>query len=78
MAELEDPFGPSTDTSVLSSLPLDDGSDSNRSYTMGPVLRAMLEEWDKGDELLSKNRKKKKKAKNKVPVNETEDNMFLY
>ena len=57
-----DPFDPSTDTSVLSSLPLEDtNSDSSHGYTMGPVLRAMLEEWDKGDELLIKNKKKRKK-----------------
>ena len=61
-----DPFHPSTDTSVLSSFPMDDSnSESNRGYSMGPVLRALLEEWDKGDELLTKNKKKKKKQKNK-------------
>ncbi len=80
MSELENPFGLSTDTSALSSLPLEDnGSDSSsHGYAMGPVLRAMLEEWDKGDELLDKNNKKKKKTKDKKPVNKKEEDMFLY
>ena len=62
-----DPFHPSTETSVLSSLPLEDSNSEGSSlgYSMGPVLKAMLEEWDNGEELLTKNKKKKKKQKNK-------------
>lgn len=61
-----DPFNPSTDTSVLSSLPLaDSNSASEQGYSMGPVLKALLEEWEKGDELLTENSKKKMKRKAK-------------
>ena len=58
-----------TDTSVLSSLPapfsdLDDSlgsyGDSHTEYSMGPVLKAMLDEWSMGDELLSKKKRKRK------------------
>lgn len=65
-----DPFNfPDTDTSILSSLPgpldeLDDSlnsyGDSVNGYAMGPVLKAMLDEWSMGDELLSKKRRKRK------------------
>lgn len=65
-----DPFGfPDTDTSILSSLPgplgdLDDSLNSySESYVMGPVLKAMLEEWSMGDELLSKKRRKRKTSR---------------
>ena len=72
-------FDPSTDTSVLSSLPMEDtNSDSSRGYMMGPVLKAMLEEWDKGDEMLVKSKKKKRrKTKEKQPVSQKEED-FLY
>lgn len=56
-----------TDTSVLSSLcgplELEDSLNSYRDdsdYTMGPVLKAMLDEWSMGDEILSKKRRKRK------------------
>lgn len=65
-----DPFKqtPSTGTSLLSSmrLPLGDEpeeeslAESSQEYRMGPVLRAMLEEFDKGDELLKKDGGRKK------------------
>lgn len=69
-----DPFGfqQDTDTSLLSSLhgDLDDslnshsyGGDSAKDYAMGPVLKAMLEEWSMGDELLSKKKRKRKISK---------------
>jgi len=65
-----DPFKqtPSTGTSLLSSmrLPLGDEleeeslAESSQEYRMGPVLRAMLEEFGKGDELLKKDGGRKK------------------
>jgi hypothetical protein len=65
-----DHFGfPDTDTSILSSLPgplgdLDDSlSSSMNGYPMGPVLKAMLEEWSMGDELLSKKKRKRKTSR---------------
>ena len=78
MADLVDQFDPSTDTSVLSSFPMEDtNSDTSRGYMMGPVLKAMLEEWDKGDEMLVKSKKKRRKTKEKQPVGQKEDE-FLY
>lgn len=60
-----DPFQQSTETSALSSLPMEDSnSDSIHDYSMGPVLKAMLEQWDKGEELLTKKKKKKKHKNN--------------
>lgn len=61
-----DPFGyQETDTSVLSSLQtphdLDDSLNSfGEEYTMGPILKAMLEEWERGDELLVKKKRQRK------------------
>lgn len=66
-----DPFGfQETDTSVISSLHTPPGGDPNGSlnsfggslneYTMGPVLKAMLDEWNMGDELLAKRKRKRK------------------
>lgn len=79
-ANLVNELEPSTDTSVLSSLPLEEGtnSDSSRGYMMGPILKAMLEEWDKGDELLIKSKKKRRKAKEKEkePVLQAEEDFF--
>ncbi len=79
MAGLINQFDPSTDTSVLSSLPMEDtNSDSSHGYMMGPVLKAMLEEWDKGDEMLVKSKKKKRrKTKEKQPASQKEED-FLY
>ena len=66
-----DPFGfQETDTSVLSSLPRGDLDDSLNSYgdsaaaeyTMGPVLKAMIEEWSMGDELLAKKKRRRKSS----------------
>ena len=59
-----------TGTSALPSIDIDSHSaTSSHDYTMGPILRAMLEEWDMGDELLSK--KKKKKHRSKQSLNTT-------
>lgn len=66
-----DPFSfQETDTSVLSSLPrvdLDDslnsyGDPAKAEYTMGPVLKAMIEEWSMGDELLAKKKRRRKSS----------------
>ena len=59
---------PSTGTSVLSNPALGvdeefEDDDTDHQYTMGPVLRAMLDEWDRGEELLKK--QKHKKSRNK-------------
>ena len=69
MGSQHDPFSfQETDTSVLSSLPrgdLDDslnsyGDSSGAEYAMGPVLKAMIEEWAMGDELLAKKKRRRK------------------
>lgn len=57
-----------TDTSLLSSLhspedSLNSNGENPTEYSMGPVLRAMLDEWDKGDELLSKKKRKRKTSR---------------
>ena len=67
-----DPFHhhtPSTGTSVLSSIPrpeedIDEDEDSeltdsyDRGYSMGPILQAMLGEWERGDEVLKTDKKR--------------------
>lgn len=63
-----DPFGiQDTDTSVLSSLQgldsLGSYGDSTSEYTMGPVLKAMLEEWSRGEELLVKKKRRRKTSR---------------
>lgn len=67
-----DPFNlQETDTSILSSLPrgmdLDDsmnsyGDSAVAEYSMGPVLKAMIEEWSMGDELLAKKKRRRKSS----------------
>ena len=54
-----DHFGfPDTDTSVIEdSLNSWEGTGD---YSMGPVLKAMLEEWNMGEELLSKKKRRRK------------------
>jgi len=62
-----DPFSlPDTETSALSSGSGDYNSELPRTsyedltgYRMGPVLQAMMEEWQRGDEVLSKKKKRK-------------------
>lgn len=57
-------FNQETETSALSSFFDDSLPSCSESalaeYTMGPVLRAMLGEWEKGDEILSKKKRKRK------------------
>ncbi len=62
-----DPFGlPDTETSALSSGSPDyndmchTSGENLTDYSMGPVLQAMMEEWQKGDEILAKKKKKRK------------------
>lgn len=69
MRSRTDPFGfQDTDTSLLSSLhgDLDDSlnsyGDSSSGYAMGPVLKAMLEQWSMGDDLLSKKKRRTRKT----------------
>lgn len=61
-----------TDTSLLSSMhgPFGDPDDSLNSYgdsaveyAMGPVLKAMMEEWSMGEELLVKKKRKRKTSR---------------
>ena len=54
-----DPFGrsPSTGTSVLTGHPEDSDQEGSHSYAMGPVLKAMMQEWEMGDEVLNKEKK---------------------
>ena len=62
-----DPFNiQDTETSALSSTSGDyndlaqTSSENLPNYNMGPVLQAMLGEWQKGDAILSKKKKKRK------------------
>jgi hypothetical protein len=66
----------STATSFLSSLPNippsyqepeeDEEEEDVRTYTMGPVLKAMLEEFERGDSVLKKEKKKSRSKQNHV------------
>lgn len=57
-------FGPSTGTSALPSIDLGDSmSTSSHGYRMGNILEAMLNEWEMGDQLLAKMKKKKHRSK---------------
>lgn len=62
---LDDDLGPSTGTSALPSIDLggDTLSLSSHGYRMGNILEAMLNEWQMGDQLLDKAKKKKHRSK---------------
>ena len=62
---LDDELGPSTGTSALPSIDLggDSLSLSSHGYRMGNILEAMLNEWQMGDQLLDKSKKKKHRSK---------------
>ena len=62
---LDDDLGPSTGTSALPSIDLggDSLSLSSHGYRMGNILEAMLNEWQMGDQLLDKAKRKKHRSK---------------
>lgn len=62
---LGDDHGPSTSTSALPSIDLggDSLSLSSHGYRMGNILEAMLNEWQMGDQLLDKTKRKKHRSK---------------
>lgn len=64
-------FGPSTGTSALPSIDLGDTlSTSSHGYRMGNLLEAMLNEWQMGDQLLDKVKKKKQRSKQSLSIDE--------
>ena len=76
----DDPFdddrGPSTGTSALPSIDLGGGDSqslSSHGYRMGNILEAMLNEFQMGDQLLDKAKRKKHRSKQSLSKTDYEE-----
>lgn len=75
MQDIDDDLGPSTGTSALPSIDLggDTLSLSSHGYRMGNILEAMLNEWQMGDQLLDKTKRKKHRSKQSLSKTDNEE-----